>query len=73
MTYFVLREILHHAREQSSKVFVCCLDGKQTFDHVWHDGLFYKLLDLGFERFAQTKPSNVYLSFCLCLMRRQMM
>jgi len=49
MTSFVLREILHHAREQSSKVFVCCLDGKQAFDYVWHDGLFYKLLDLGVE------------------------
>jgi len=60
MTSFVLRETLHHAREQSSKVFVCCLDGKQAFDHVWHDGLFYKLLDLGVDDNTFVSIHNMY-------------
>ena len=30
---------------QSSKVYTSFLDGKQAFDHVWHSGLFLKLME----------------------------
>lgn len=46
MTSFVLRECIHFSRENSSPLYVCYLDGKQAFDNVWHDGLFYKLIEL---------------------------
>jgi len=46
MSSSILRETLHHARDESAKVFVCCLDGTQAFDNVWHFGRFYKLLEL---------------------------
>jgi len=49
MSTFDLRETLHWAREQSATVYVCCLDGKQAFDNVWHDGPIYKLIKLGLE------------------------
>ena len=49
MSTFVFRETLHWAREQSATVYVCCLDGRQAFDNVWHDGLFYKLIKLGLD------------------------
>jgi len=62
MTPFVLRATLHHVRQQSSKVFVCCLDGEQAFDHVWHDGLFYELHDQGVDDITCTLVSvhNMY-------------
>ncbi|KAH3885146.1 hypothetical protein DPMN_009136 [Dreissena polymorpha] len=43
MTSFMLRESVYFAREHGSKLYVCYLDGRQAFDKVWHDGLFYKL------------------------------
>lgn len=45
MSSFVLLECLYFGYEQSSKVYTCFLDGKQAFDHVWHTGLFYKLME----------------------------
>ena len=43
MTSFTLRESVYFTREHGSKLYVCYLDGRQAFDKVWHDGLFYKL------------------------------
>lgn len=45
MSSFVLRECIYHSLEQSAKVYLCFLDSKQAFDHVWHDGLIYKLIE----------------------------
>jgi len=49
MSTFVQRETLNYAREKSATVCVCCLDGRQAFIHVWHAGLFYKLIELNVE------------------------
>jgi len=43
MTSFALRESFLYGRENSSKVYLCYLDVKQAFDHVWHPGLLHKL------------------------------
>ena len=40
MTSFMLRELVFHAKENSSKLYVCFLDVKNAFDCVWHDVLF---------------------------------
>ena len=47
ITSFVLKESISYCKEKSSKLFVCFLDARQAFDQVWHDGLFYKLHELG--------------------------
>ena len=47
MTSYLVQEIVNYAKENNSKLYVCFLDAKQAFDHVWHDGLFFKLHELG--------------------------
>ena len=42
-TSFVLRECIYFTHEQHSKLYMCFLDGKQTFDRVWHLGMLYIL------------------------------
>jgi len=49
MSTFVFRETLHWDREQSATVYVCCLNGRQAFDNVLQDGLFYMLIKLGLD------------------------
>lgn len=51
---FVLSEVLEEARRAQSHnpagshaVFVAFLDVQQAYDAVWHDGLLYKLWDMG--------------------------
>lgn len=57
MTSFKLRECLQFVREHSSKVFLCFLDGKQAFNHIWHMGLYYKLIQYNID-------STTLLSLC---------
>ena len=45
MSSCMLRECIYYGYEQSFKVYTCFLDGKQTFDHVCHSGLFLKLME----------------------------
>ena len=45
MTSLALSESLHFAKENNSKMYVCFLDCRQAFDRVWHEGLFYKLIN----------------------------
>ncbi|MES9884072.1 MAG: reverse transcriptase family protein [Sedimenticola sp.] len=47
MTSYLLRECMSYAKEQGSKLYVCFLDTQKAFDKVWHDGLFFKLRELG--------------------------
>ena len=47
MTSFLLRECITYSNERGSNLYACFLDAKQAFDRVWHDGLFYKLYELG--------------------------
>ncbi|KAH3773594.1 hypothetical protein DPMN_174956 [Dreissena polymorpha] len=46
MTSFGLPECLYYAKELESSVYLCFLHTRQTFDRVWHDGLFPKLLSI---------------------------
>ena len=43
MTSFLIREAVHFANENSSKLYVAFMDGKKAIDVVWHGGLLYKL------------------------------
>ena len=47
MTSFILKESIQFCKENNSKLFACFLDARQAFDRVWHNGLFYKLNELG--------------------------
>ena len=60
MTSFALRESLHYARENGSATYMCFLDGKQAFDHVWHDGLFFKLIEYGIDSTTLLALRNMY-------------
>ena len=50
MTSFMLRESINFANENGSLLYVCFLDVKKAFDCVWHNGLFYKLYNIGIDK-----------------------
>ncbi|KAL2076716.1 hypothetical protein ACEWY4_027687 [Coilia grayii] len=37
----------HVLQKNKSKVFACFVDFRKAFDSIWHDGLFYKILQSG--------------------------
>ena len=43
---FTLRTLIdkHVTHSTKGKLFTCFIDFKKAFDSIWHDGLFYKLL-----------------------------
>jgi len=43
MTSFLIREAVHFANENRSKLYVAFMDGTKAIDVVWHGGLLYKL------------------------------
>ena len=47
MTSFILTESISYCKDKHSKLFTCFLDARQSFDRVWHDGLIFKLHNLG--------------------------
>ena len=47
MTSFLVRECVSFCKENKSKLFACFLDARQAFDRVWHNGLFFKLRQMG--------------------------
>ena len=40
----LLSDVTQYFFNSGSPVFVCSLDAEKCFDRIWHDGLFYKLL-----------------------------
>ena len=42
----LLHDIGLYFNSKGSPVYVCALDAEKCFDRVWHDGLFFKLLDV---------------------------
>ncbi len=44
---FNLQECITYNTERHSIVYVCLLDSSKAFDHVWHEGLFVKLYEMG--------------------------
>ena len=47
MCSFMVRDEVHYAKELGSNVFSCFMDARKAFYVIWHDGLFYKLHELG--------------------------
>ena len=41
-----LNDLLQYCQFNESPVFLCSLDAEKCFDTIWHDGLFYKLIDV---------------------------
>ncbi len=37
----------HVKQTKNGKIFACFIDFKKAFDSIWHDGLYYKLLQSG--------------------------
>ena len=67
MTSFMLRELVFHAKENSSKLYVCFLDVKKAFDCVWHDGLFYKLYRSGINKRIFKVFQNLFTGMKSCV------
>ena len=45
---FILKNLVdRHTHKGASPLFTCFVDFKRAFDTVWHDGLFYKLRQIG--------------------------
>lgn len=42
----LLSDIICYAKGKGSPIYTCSLDAEKCFDRIWHDGLFYKLLDI---------------------------
>ena len=57
---FSVQESILHNLERGSKVYTCFLDTRKAFDVVWHEGLFYKLFELGINGKAWRTMKNVY-------------
>ena len=41
-----LNDVMCYAKEGNSTLYVCSLDAEKCFDRIWHDGLFYKLINI---------------------------
>ena len=70
MTSFLLRESIFYAKENGSKLYVCFLDVKKTFDCVWHDGLFYKLYNSGINKTFCRLIVDMYTDMFSCVRSR---
>jgi hypothetical protein len=42
----MLNDIAHIANSGESPLYICTLDAVKCFDSIWHDGLFFKLIDI---------------------------
>jgi len=41
-----LHDLTAFAEDQGSPLYLCSLDAEKCFDKIWHNGLFYKLIDV---------------------------
>jgi hypothetical protein len=41
----LLNDIMCYTKERNSPLYVCSLDAEKCFDRIWHNGLFYKLIN----------------------------
>ena len=44
---YTLNEIVHGRLREDKKTYAFFLDIQKAYDSVWHDGLWYKLSDMG--------------------------
>ena len=42
----LLNDIICYSKYNNSNVNICSLDAEKCFDSIWHDGLFYKLINV---------------------------
>ena len=61
---FNLQEAVHHNRELGNDTYVAFMDAASAFDSVWHDGLFYKMIQIGIKGRALVWLINCYKSMC---------
>ena len=67
MTSFLLSETANYANENGSLLYVCFLDVRKAFDCVWHDGLFYKLYNIGIDKAIFKILQNLYRGMTSCV------
>ena len=41
-----LNDIMVYCKSARSPLYICSLDAEKCFDSIWHDGLFYKLINI---------------------------
>lgn len=46
---YVIKEIIGYYNSRGSPVFCTFLDNEKAFDRIWHNGLLYKLYELGID------------------------
>ena len=42
----LLNDVLCYYKHHNSNIFLCSLDAEKCFDSIWHDGMFYKLINV---------------------------
>jgi hypothetical protein len=58
---FTLKSVVNkYVDDQKGKVYACFIDFRKAFDTVWHDGLFYKLQQLGIKGHFLETLRNIY-------------
>ena len=67
ITSFMVRESIHFAKEQGSKLFMCFLDIRQAFDRAWQDLLMLKLYLKGVNISLLKAVINLYEDMYSCV------
>ena len=58
---FTLRSVVNkYVEDQKGRIYSCFIDFKKAFDTVWHDGLFYKLQQIGIKGHFLETLQNIY-------------
>ncbi len=67
MTSFAVQEAINFTQEHNSKAFIAFLDSRQAFDRVWHNGLIFKLHELGIDHTSLKTIISLYSSMQSCV------
>ena len=57
---YTLNEIVQGRLREDKKTYVFLLDIQKAYDSVWHDGLWYKLWDMGVRRMMWRVIKKMY-------------
>ena len=58
---FTLKSVVNkYVEDERGKVYACFIDFRKAFDTVWHDGLFYKLQQIGIKGNFLETLRNMY-------------
>ena len=64
----ILKETISHYVERDSNVYACFLDNEKAFDRIWHNGLLYKLFNIGVTGRAWHLIKHSYKEASACVM-----